>query len=222
MMKKRNQEISRRLSLKVPLPNLPPMDPRMRSGIRPVYLTLTNRTCGWCKLGAYDYINKYYRFYRPPVYSLPVYHYWLPLYELKIEGMDQGDVVRSRIFKVVRFGIAWEVNNPKKPDHVVGRSKQTQALQMTWRPGSQNWKVDKFKAILVHRGAIYPRRDRSASAGCIEITGINEWENFNAAIRMLAGALDLEKIGNSGQLTITFQPARKPRIMDLRRVQVAP
>ncbi|MFC4636451.1 DUF6443 domain-containing protein [Dokdonia ponticola] len=171
--------------------------------IRPVEITITNTIVG-------EGIVK-------PYPDSDGEEYVVPLYRMTVTGEDENGQTQSYNFDVLRYGVERNESRNSGP-RVVGLS-DAQSYSIIWDPGTMggegSWRVT--GNWLIHRGAADPTTQAWGAIGCIEVCGLNAWDNFNNAIRTLSGSNSLSTIGNSGTLTVTYQSAQSPALRRRRR-----
>ena len=143
--------------------------------------------------------------------------YWVPLYEMKVDGVSRG-------FQVIRFGLQRKDNLP------IEKSRRCDAYIFTPRPKQvPRWKP-KYKphsfdtsergasaqGAVVIKGAYYvhagpsKRETAAGSLGCVEVCGKNEWTRFLSSLKSVGGVNGISKLVSSGRLFVESQPAAVP------------
>ena len=130
--------------------------------------------------------------------------YEVPLYNVTVSGGG-----KSYNFNAIRFGVV-NGNGVLGPRMTGLENNQTHTL--SWDPYMNgSWRI--FGHYLIHRGAADPSVSAWAAIGCIEITGLGGWSDFNNRIREISGENDLGVLGASGQISVTFQAASLPPLV---------
>lgn len=176
--------------------------------MRPVTLTVGGTAVGESKTWAY-----------PKGGALG--NYLTPIYEMTVEGTDNGGKAVKETIRVLRFGVQSEDGKTAK---VVGLAdKQTCAIK-SWNPtypvhsasSGENggWQV--FDNYLIHDGPDGPDDEVLATIGCIEVMGPQGFTKFNDLLIRLVDppganrAQKLAAIGGSRIVTMTYLPAVRP------------
>lgn len=174
---------------------------------RPVAVTVTRRTVGWAIVDSYDLNTrlKAGRIFR------------VPLYLMRLAGRDDSGMIQYYDFKVIRFGVG---HSGRGPDFIAGKSRDRGTHILTWRGkymgGKGAWKLSRYRQVLIHDGADFPRLQAYGAVGCIEITRPRGWEQFNQRVRELSGISDLKEIGNQGTFKCQLLWAPRPRLARVR------
>jgi hypothetical protein len=143
--------------------------------------------------------------------------YSVPLYCLRLIGRDQSGVTQYYDFKAIRFGVC---HDGAGPDYIAGHHGHSVST-LHWDPflgGSWHLRYPPFHQVYLHRGAESPLRMRGAfgAAGCIEVTGQNEWQRFNQKVCELSGSSDLGHISAQGNFKCELLHTHRPHLQELR------
>ncbi len=136
--------------------------------------------------------------------------YIVPTYVMNVIGVDRKGKSKSTSFEVIRYGVERNETKNIKP-HVVGLS-ESQSYKLNWvdyMGGSWQVKGD----WLIHRGAEDPTRQAWGALGCIEVCGVNGWNEFNNLLKELSRVDDFEEISTQKLLKIEYLPVfNKPEL----------
>jgi len=150
--------------------------------------------------------------------------YRIPTYKVTVSS-GSGTGSKTRDFEAIRFGI--QKKGAAKARVVGLADSQTHTIKL-WLPDytvhsapsneDGAWQV--YDNFLVHDGPDKPFSQIYASIGCVEIcNGPEGFVEFNDYIISLAEPsartrdLQLLEIGNSGQLSITYERATRPPLV---------
>ena len=140
----------------------------------------------------------------------------VPLYEMVVIGTDSSLKKVERKFKVIRFGVK-QVSRIDRHRVVGLKDFQVHSLKRAgYMDGS--WQI--YGDFLIHDGADNPKRQAWGSIGCIEVTGKDEWEDFESLIKNLSGESNPWKSGQSGKLMVRIESVKKrPPLIKVPRGQ---
>lgn len=167
---------------------------------------------------------------RAKTWSYPLHdgkHYEIPTYWLQVLGTQRSGTAESKQFEVIRFGVVRKSSG--EAAHVVGLADLQWYTIHKWLP---SYSVHSARSVemgawqvkddyLIHDGPDDPMNETYATAGCIEICGgPHGFDDFNDYLIRLSGtakptrAERLAEIGNAGIMTITYQAARRPALVE--------
>jgi hypothetical protein len=154
--------------------------------------------------------------------------YDIPTYTLEIVGTDGAGRRETYTYEVIRFGV--NRKSDKETAKVVGLAEYQSYTVRAWLPTYSvhsarsvevgAWHI--FDNYLIHDGPDDPRGDDPpyATAGCIEVCGGPQgFDRFNDQLIKLAGSTkatrdeQLEEIGRSRALTLTYKAAKRPALV---------
>ncbi len=181
---------------------------RNEKEIREVNITITDNIVGTGIVRSYPHPNP-----NPPDNEEPEI-YEVPLYEMIVTGTDANGVTKTYNYTIVRFGVQKNENTGIGPRVVGLADAQTHTLNWVDYMGG-SWQV--YGNFLIHEGADDPTTSPWGSLGCVEVCGVDGWENFNNNIKELAGSNNEAEIANSGKLQATYEAAERPALVRRRR-----
>jgi len=181
--------------------------------MRHVQMTVGNKEVGKARTWAYPQGAKHG-------------HFWIPTYNLKVEGSDNNGKALTRNFEVIRFGIHCPTDKSKPT--VVGLANEQIHVINAWLPSYSvhsapsleqgAWQV--YKSFLIHDGPDDPLNEVYASIGCIEICrGPMGFDLFNNFLIELSGpkssgrSAQLAEIGRARNMSIKYLAASRPPIV---------
>jgi len=136
--------------------------------------------------------------------------YEVPLYRMTVSGSDDSGEEATAHFKVIRFGV---LSRGGKHSVVGLADRQTHTLtRVGYMKGS--WRITGNH--LIHDGADRPGSEAWGAIGCIEVTGVGEWQRFERIVRKLSGTQQAKEIGRAGTLTGEIDAAIRPRLKRAR------
>jgi hypothetical protein len=171
--------------------------------MRNVTVTITNRTNGIGTVSAYP---------DGPRSEL----YEVPLYDVVVAGTDDQGVSQSYTFQALRFGVQKNKKKGIPNPRIVGLA-DAQSYVLSWSyittMKEMAWRV--FGGWFIHRGPAKPNGSSIGSIGCIEISGVSGWQDFNNRICELAGTTNAgqSEISNLRLLSATYQSAARPPLV---------
>ncbi len=133
--------------------------------------------------------------------------YRVPLYRMTVSGTDNSNRPVTENFDVIRFGVL----DSQRGHIVVGLAE---AQRHTLRRANYmrgSWQITGNHVI--HDGADNPIRDAYGAIGCIEVTGTNGWQRFEATIRRLSGTNDPNAISRARTLSIQIDATTRPPLI---------
>jgi hypothetical protein len=150
-------------------------------------------------------------------------YYLIPVYEMTVEGTDNGGKAAKETIKVLRFGVQSEdgktakiVGLAEKQTHVIKARDPTYPVHSASSGENGGWQV--FDNYLIHDGPDGPDDEVFATIGCIEIMGLQGFTKFNDLLIRLVNppganrSQKLAAIGGSRMMTITYLPAVRPSL----------
>jgi len=162
-------------------------------------ITVTNIQTGSAILTSYPY---------RPDRSI---RYRVPLYRVTVSGTNSAGKKVSTNFEAIRFGVK---RTETIAAHVVGLA-DVQNYTLTWSfittMSEMAWRV--YAGFFVHRGPAHPLTENFGSIGCIEITGVGKWAEFNALILTLTGAASEGEVSRDRLAKIFYQAATRPPLV---------
>ena len=184
--------------------------------MRPVKMTVGSKEIGKAKTWAYPYGSAHGLF-------------WIPTYELKVEGTNDAGKSEGRTFEVIRFGIHCPTR--KSSPSVVGLAKDQRHVIKAWLPKYSvhsatsleqgAWQV--YGNFLIHDGPDDPTNEVYASIGCIEICdGPRGFDAFNDYLISLSGprasdrSARLAEVGAAKNLSIEYLKAKRQPLVRAR------
>lgn len=167
--------------------------------VRPVRCTVTDNIVGYAIVASYDLQAKRKSNHR----------YRVPLYNMRLVGHDRTGTIQYYDYKVIRFGVG---NSSGGPDFIAGKPEHRvhTLTRVPYMKGS--WKLSGYKQVLIHDGADNPLKDFWGAVGCIEVTGVGAWPDFEMRVAELAGTSDFKAISESGCFKCEFLQASPPKL----------
>ena len=129
--------------------------------------------------------------------------YIVPTYKMNVIGINRMGKPISASFEVIRFGVQRDETKNIKA-RIVGLS-DSQSYKLNWVDylgGSWQVKGD----WLIHEGAEDPTTEAWGAIGCIEVCGVNGWNEFNSLLKELTRIDDFEEISVKKLLTVKYLP----------------
>jgi len=155
--------------------------------------------------------------------------FWIPTYNLRVEGTDPAGNSVAKDFEVLRFGLHCPTRTSTPT--VVGLADAQTHVIKAWLPHYSvhsarsleigAWQV--YQNFLIHDGPDDTSNEVYASIGCIEICGAPRgFDTFNDYLIALSGpkstqrADQLAEIGKARNLSITYLKAKRPTVAPAR------
>lgn len=135
--------------------------------------------------------------------------YIVPIYECNIEGEDSDGNFLRETFNCIRFGVYLDPDKGIISPQVVGLRKE-QSYPIKWQymksMRENAWHLQKGDSgWYIHRGSTDPQNVGWGAIGCVEITEIDGWKNFNGTLLNFTGVSKIEEINSNSLVDVYFE-----------------